>query len=183
MTILGDKLQTVDDKSRDVIKFLPKIFKEQMRVIELNRSYRNTLEIAEYANQWADTGHVTCLERHGKSVEIFDESEGKEALERILESVSLGTDKYETAAILTMTEAEAKFVYRYLKTKREDVFYIDRNSSAFKKGLTVTTYYMAKGLEFDQVFVYGGKKNHPFFSQFRYIGATRALHELYICEK
>jgi DNA helicase-2/ATP-dependent DNA helicase PcrA len=39
---------------------------------------------------------------------------------------------------------------------------------------------MAKGLEFDQVFVAGGEKHNPFYKQFQYISATRALHELYI---
>ena len=60
------------------------------------------------------------------------------------------------------------------------MFYIDRDSSEFCKGITVTTYYLAKGLEFDQVFVLGGDKQNPFYSQFKYISATRALHELYV---
>ena len=30
--------------------------------------------------------------------------------------------------------------------------WLNRDSSSFKKGLTVTTFYLAKGLEFDQVF-------------------------------
>ena len=51
-----------------------------------------------------------------------------------------------------MTEAEAFTLYQMLKARGEEVHYIDRNSSAFKKGLTVTTFYLAKGLEFDQVF-------------------------------
>ncbi|MCI9330275.1 MAG: hypothetical protein HFH22_10900, partial [Ruminococcus sp.] len=42
------------------------------------------------------------------------------------------------------------------------------------------TFYLAKGLEFDQVFVLGGEKESPLFQQFRYICATRALHELYV---
>ena len=35
---------------------------------------------------------------------------------------------------------------------KERLSYLDRNSTSFKKGLTVTTFYLAKGLEFDQVF-------------------------------
>ena len=35
---------------------------------------------------------------------------------------------------------------------------------------------------FDQVFVAGGQEKNPFFKQFRYICATRALHELYVYE-
>lgn len=88
--------------------------------------------------------------------------------------------EYENAAVLTMTEEEATDAYRYLKERREDVYYIDRDSSLFQKGITVTTFYLAKGLEFDQVFVLGGEKESPLFQQFRYICATRALHELYV---
>ena len=79
-----------------------------------------------------------------------------------------------------MTEKEALDLYCKLKEKKKDVSYIDRDSSKFRKGITVTTFYMAKGLEFDQVFVVGGKKDNPFYKQFQYISATRALHELYV---
>jgi DNA helicase-2/ATP-dependent DNA helicase PcrA len=103
-----------------------------------------------------------------------------EALQEMLSAIHVGEDRFETAAILTMTEEQAKCVYEYMKRQREDVYYIDRDSSAFKKGVTVTTYYLAKGLEFDQVFIFGGEKENPFFSQYRYISATRALHELYV---
>ena len=52
-----------------------------------------------------------------------------------------------------------------------------------KKGLTVTTFYMAKGLEFDQVFsVFPGEDRSPIVERARYIAATRALHELYMYE-
>lgn len=88
--------------------------------------------------------------------------------------------EYENAAVLTMTEEEAIDAYRYLRERREDVYYIDRDSSLFQKGITVTTFYLAKGLEFDQVFVLGGEKESLLFQQFRYICATRALHELYV---
>ena len=58
--------------------------------------------------------------------------------------------------------------------------YVDRNSSAFRKGLTVTTFYLAKGLEFDQVFAIQGSEENPLKKQAEYICATRALHELYV---
>ena len=59
--------------------------------------------------------------------------------------------------------------------------YINRDSQNFKRGLTVTTFYLAKGLEFDQVFtIYDGKKDSSLLKQARYICSTRALHELYM---
>ena len=184
MTILGDRAQTVDEEMQDVLKFLPRIFGRNVRRIEINKSYRNTIEIAKYAEKIGKAEEIEYIERHGK--EVVEESFGspEEMIERILSELKLGT-AYETAAVLTMSEGEARRAYDYLKKKREDVSYIDRNSSIFKKGVTVSTFYMAKGLEFDQVFVAGGEKENPFFRQFRYICATRALHELYVyeCEK
>ncbi len=180
MTILGDLAQTVDDVPRDVRKFLPKIFGKNLREIEMNRSYRNTLEIAEYASKWSDIDGIRFLERHGKPVEEWCMNSEKEVMKDILQKIYVDADGYETAAILTMTESQAKKIYKYLKERRGDVFFIDRNSSAFKRGVTVTTYYLAKGLEFDQVFVFGGERDHTLFRQFRYISATRALHELYV---
>ena len=44
----------------------------------------------------------------------------------------------------------------------------------------MTTYYLAKGLEFDQVFAITKNEDSAFLRQTRYICATRALHELYM---
>ena len=180
MTILGDRAQTVDEEPHDVLEFLPSLFGKKIRRIEMKKSYRNTLEIAEYASAITGVTGVQYLERHGKAVEEIKVATQKETMKHILNQVNLGVDGYETAAILTMTEKEAKDIYSYLKRKREDVSYINRDSSLFKKGITVTTYYLAKGLEFDQVFVLGGDKENPFYPQYQYISATRALHELYV---
>lgn len=183
MTILGDKAQTVDDKVQDVLKFLPKIFGKKIRKIEMNKSYRNTTEIAEYAGRFSEEKGVEYLDRHGKEVEVCRFEDRNQAVRDLLEKVSVGPAGYETAAVLTMTEVEAENLYEYLRTVREDVAYIDRDSSRFNRGITVTTFYMAKGLEFDQVFVMGGEKENPLYGQFQYISATRALHELYVFEK
>ena len=57
--------------------------------------------------------------------------------------------------------------------------WLNRDSSSFKKGLTVTTFYLAKGLEFDQVFsIFPKEEKREMMMQAQYIAATRALHEL-----
>ena len=188
MTILGDRAQTVEEENRDVLQFLPRIFGKQVRCIELNKSYRNTIEIAKYAEKIGQVSSIKYIKRHGREVEEHSFSTQEEALKEVLDV--MGADEglceenvCETSAVLVMTEKEARKAYEYLKRYREDVLYIDRDSTAFKKGLTVTTFYMAKGLEFDRVFIVGGDKENSFFRQFRYISATRALHELYVLEE
>ena len=217
MTILGDREQTMDGDQQDVLTFLPKIFGKDIRRIVMNKSYRNTIEIASYANKLAGITEVELFERHGKPVEEKEFSGLTEVLERVVKELRLekqtveeadkdmpekaasetdGTENgeelsYETAAVITRTADEAREAYYILQKKleaegfdtKERLSLLHRDSTNFKKGLTVTTFYMAKGLEFDQVFsVFPGTDRSPIVQRARYIAATRALHELYMYE-
>lgn len=179
-TILGDRAQSVDSEEQDVLRFLPAILGKDIRMMELKKSYRNTVEISSYAESVSHITGIEYMARHGKPVVMEEVSGQEEACQRILSQVSLSTEGYETAAVLTMTEEEARQVYEQLSAVRPDVYYIDRDSSSFRKGLTVTAFYLAKGLEFDQVFILGGDEKSPLYTQYQYIAATRALHELYV---
>lgn len=206
MTILGDREQTMDGEQQDVLTFLPKIFGKDIRKIVMNKSYRNTVEIASYANKLAGITEVELFERHGKPV-VEKEFPGlEEALESVVRELQLekqaviaenadeGVEdiiSYETAAVIARTADEARETYYILKEKleaegfdtKERLSLLHRDSTNFQKGLTVTTFYMAKGLEFDQVFsVFPGEDRSPIVERARYIAATRALHELYMYE-
>ena len=75
---------------------------------------------------------------------------------------------------------KARELYELLKRRGIQASYIDRDTSVFERGLTVTTFYLAKGLEFDQVFSVFEEEENPLMTQAKYICATRALHELYM---
>lgn len=182
MTILGDRAQTLDTKQQDVLRFLPKLLGSGIRTIEIKKSYRNTLEIAQYAEKISGVSDLELLDRHGKEVEEKTVASDTELLDEVICKLQC-PEKFETAALITTTEEEAFDLSRLLKARGVPVSYVDRNSSAFKKGLTVTTFYLAKGLEFDQVFAVRGSKENPLWKQAEYICATRALHELYVYEK
>ena len=183
MTILGDKAQTMEEKQQDVLKFLPGILGKKLRKIVMNKSYRNTVEIAKYAAELAGITDLELFERHGKPVveEVLWNPE--KAVEKIAEHLRVQPDGYETAAVLTMTDQEAWELAKALKERlgEDSVTYMNKDSSRFKKGITVTTFYLAKGLEFDQVFtVWGRQPEDALIRQAKYICATRALHELYM---
>ena len=191
MTILGDRAQTMDDKQQDVLTFLPKIFGRDIHKIIMNKSYRNTVEIATYANRLAGIEDKELFERHGAPVEEKVFADVKAAVKEIQDMLKLGEEEYETAAVILRTEKEAEQVWLLLKEELEKtdfdvknrLSWLDRNSTSFRKGLTVTTFYLAKGLEFDQVFaVFPEKDQTPLAEQARYIAATRALHELHMYE-
>lgn len=194
MTILGDKAQTMEEKNQDVLAFLPKIFGKDIRRILMNKSYRNTVEIASYANHLAGITDMELFERHGEPVEecTFEGRDSfEEALDEIVGKLQLGEEQFETAVLILRTEEEAKKAADRMKEKLEaagfDIqnrfSYLHRDSTSFCKGLTVTTFYLAKGLEFDQVFALFPEKDQSVLAkQGRYIAATRALHRLHMYE-
>ena len=188
MTILGDRAQTMENQQQDVLEFLPAIFGKDIRRIIMNRSYRNTTEIAEYANRLVGISDMELFQRHGCPVCEKKFGSRSEALDEIFRQWKNRSDDYETEALIFLTEEEARDAYFYLKAKSDDeekypVSYLDRNSQTFRKGLTVTTFYLAKGLEFDQVFgLFKAQKDTGLTTQAKYITATRALHELCMYE-
>lgn len=191
MTILGDKAQTMEAEAQDVMRFLPKIFGRNLRLIKMNKSYRNTVEIASFANKLAGIHNMELFQRHGRPVTEQKVKDFETACSRIWENLRIGEEGYETGAVLTMTEAEARWAEVYFSKRIEEekmsgrlsCTYVDKESKRFKKGLMITTFYLAKGLEFDQVFALCGDwKDHPLYRQAKYIMATRALHELYFYE-
>lgn len=180
MTILGDKMQTMDFDNQDVMSFLPKIFKNEMRAVFMDKSYRNTYEIASFAARIGGVQGLEYLDRHGKEVQTKAFGCVTEVVSAVGSALNLGENGYETAALITMTEQEAEMICDLLVHAGIDAVYINRNSERFEKGLIVTTFYLAKGLEFDQVFGVFPKEKRRIRKQAEYITATRALHELYL---
>ena len=189
MTILGDKAQTMEDETQDVLKFLPKIFGKDIRKIVMNRSYRNTMEVAKYANHLTGIEDIELFERHGEPVDERTFSSTEEALESVLEKWLNRREEFETEALIFLTEREAEHAFLYIEKRLKEIApeaenqlcYMNRDSQSFKKGLTVTTFYLAKGLEFDQVFgIFEEDRESGLQCQAKYITATRALHELHM---
>lgn len=179
MTIVGDRAQTMEDKQSDVLRFLPKILGRDIRIMEIRKSYRSTAEIASYAARLIGDESVEIMERHGEEPAFFEGSTDKliETLaSRVCEELDAGM---ETVGILCMTEADAQSVHDRIKDILPNVNYLDKNSRKFHAGIVVTTFYLAKGLEFDSVHAMTRKEyNTPLHRQGLYICATRALHRL-----
>lgn len=187
MTILGDRAQTMADQQQDVLQFLPGIFGKDLRRIEMRKSYRNTVEIASYAANLIGVTDPELFERHGMPVLKRDVTDLEAALREAVDTLFPDEKTYETAAVIVPDEKTAERAYLILRgilaEKDFDcgkrLSWLNRDSSSFKKGLTVTTFYLAKGLEFDQVFsIFPKDEKREMMMQAQYIAATRALHEL-----
>ena len=186
MTILGDRAQTMADQQQDVLQFLPGIFGKDLR-IEMRKSYRNTVEIASYAANLIGVTDLELFERHGMPVLERDVSDLEAALREAVDTLFPDEKTYETAAVIVPDEKTAERAYLILREILAEkdfdcgkrLSWLNRDSSSFKKGLTVTTFYLAKGLEFDQVFsIFPKDEKREIMMQAQYIAATRALHEL-----
>ena len=187
MTILGDRAQTMADQQQDVLQFLPGIFGKDLRRIEMRKSYRNTVEIASYAANLIGVTDLELFERHGMPVLERDVTDLEAALREAVDTLFPEEKTYETAAVIVPDEKTAERAYLILREIlvekdfdcEKRLSWLNRDSSSFKKGLTVTTFYLAKGLEFDQVFsIFPKDEKREMMMQAQYIAATRALHEL-----
>lgn len=183
MTILGDKAQTMEEEQRDVLTFLPSVFGSGLHTVTLNRSYRSTKEITEYAAALAGLDTVSSIDRHGNNVEEYyfeDGTEGFRALAAKLKECAVRDD---TLAVLTMNAREAGDIYTVLKEEDfgVEVSLITSDTTAFKTGISVAPFYLTKGLEFDGVCIVDYDiPSESLHRQALYISATRALHELYV---
>lgn len=187
MTILGDRAQTMADQQQDVLQFLPGIFGKDLRRIEMRKSYRNTVEISDFANEILRHGDfaiypVEPVLRHGTAVQ-------KEAFADEAALLAAGVQKikawqeqgYETIAVVCRDEAEAAATARKLK-KYVPVVEEDLETAEFGEGVMVLPVAYTKGLEFDAVLLLDPtEEKYPENDgqvKLLYVAATRALHEL-----
>ncbi len=183
MTILGDREQQAAPGKLDTQTLCKEIFGKEVKLLTLKKSYRSTSQITRFANRIAGIQNEEAFERPGKEPEwILSKNESEMQLKIIEKLTNRQNDNFETTAILTTTEEQAERLYVALKDKL-DVHMLSPNSSKMEKGIVITTFYLAKGLEFDSVHVAytpTEEKLTEYQRQILYIGATRALHELYV---
>lgn len=177
MTILGDRMQTLAEKEQDVMAFLPKLFGKGIHCVTLNKSYRSTVEITEFASRFTKESGISMVERHGEKpqVKTFHSAEEQYAgIKKDMESEA----GFDTMAVLCL---DAKTTVQTAKALK--LPFLTKDSMKFQKGVSVLPFYLAKGLEFDVVYAPDLQNyNTPFHKQALYINATRALHTLRLYE-
>lgn len=148
----------------------------------LAKSYRNTIEISEYAGRVLDRASqgsykIQPVIRHGTPVDICRTS--SEKLPALLkQTVSETTAKgFETIAVICRTEEDAAQVRELLDIPAEE-------STSFHNGVMVLPVMLTKGLEFDAVILWKPDEEHygqnPREAKLLYVAITRALHELHL---
>lgn len=181
MTILGDMEQQASPDKQDIQGICREIFGKEAKLLTLTKSYRSTSEITRFANRLAGIKKEEAFQRPGKEPAWILSDNEEEMQEKIVENLKKEQEKfYETTAILTTTAEQAKRLYLALK-EQQNVTLLSPDSSKMEKGIVITTFYLAKGLEFDSVHIAYAPREEAlsdYQRQIMYIAATRALHEL-----
>lgn len=180
MTILGDKVQTMAEKRQDVLDYLPKIFGKNVHCVYLDKSYRSTSEIMDFANRLLGEQGMQTIERHGEEPVVFYAKTNEDMYAKLAEDLEKETTA-ETTAILCLTAEHAENICKELKKRavKTELTLLKKDSMRFQKGISVMPFYLAKGLEFDSVFVPDLQDyTLPLHRQALYINVTRALHML-----
>ncbi len=153
----------------------------------LQKSYRNTIEISEFAGKILDAASfgrykITPVIRHGQPVveeNFWSEDEMADRLETLLPAIA--EKGYSTTAIICMSEKEAAACRSLLENR---VTLADGEASNYSAGVMILPIRLVKGLEFDTVVLWNPRIQQnikrPDTAKLLYVASTRALHELYI---
>lgn len=155
----------------------------------LRKSYRNTVEISEFANDILRHGDfavypVEPIIRHGAAVRVEKQPDATALLEETVHTIrKWQQDGYETIAVICREEKEAAELAEQLKSYMEIVD-CNPGTTEFGDGVMVLSVAYTKGLEFDAVLLYDPtQKKYPADNghvKLLYVAATRALHELVV---
>jgi DNA helicase-2/ATP-dependent DNA helicase PcrA len=178
-TILGDVHQTVNPYSASSAETIERVF-PQAAIVRLHRSYRSTLEITAFAQRITPTPDLIALERHGRAPEVlrFDSPAAELQAVQLLVTAFRSSGR-QSLGIICKTLRQATQVHRALQDP--GVQLLTAESTTIRERVIITTAYLAKGLEFDEVIV-------PFTSAatyktkidkgMLYVACTRAMHQL-----
>lgn len=182
-TIVGDsnqRLITLDEEP--AMLHLDEIFKDsnvEIKPYDLNKSYRSTQEIMEYANQFINEDRIIPLVRNGEPIIEEKVSSNEDFIGTLLPIIEdYEEDGLENIAVIFKDKKElAK--YASLVKEKISIQSLDNEDIMYKGGKVLLPAYLAKGLEFDGVIVVDNNEIQPLL---KYIMCTRALHRLSVIE-
>lgn len=197
ITILGDLSQGIHsyraiDNWEEV---LDKVFAyDEPNYMKLIQSYRTTVEVMNLANEVIkklDNEGIVLAKpviRHGLKPEFKEFDKEKELIEALEEKLKKAQGKqYKSIAVICKNIAECRRIKRYLdKNKVIECKILSERQKEYNAGVIIVPSYLAKGLEFDVVFITNIKETYSLNDldiKLLYVAMTRTLHELFIYSK
>ncbi|BBH19973.1 DNA helicase [Paenibacillus baekrokdamisoli] len=189
MTVLGDLQQGIHGYAGihswgELTALFPA---DHTGYFELDRSYRSTMEIIDFANRVLGgmgdgVKPATPVFRSGEAVDVEQAINDGVRLDEIVQTVKnwRNEESYRTIAVLGRTARSCEAIATRLEAEGIQVSLVQSKQEAYKGGLTVVPAYLAKGLEFDAVLIADADQTSfgPNDAKLLYVACTRALHKL-----
>ncbi|MEC0232538.1 HelD family protein [Paenibacillus alba] len=190
-TILGDLSQGIHAYQgiTDWKEFSSLFQTEATGYFELERSYRSTMEIIQFANLVLQRGVENPLLavpvfRSGNKVRVLQtDIKGRfPLLQSAIATLQQGSSS--TIAVVARTEKQAQELHEALSAAGIETNLITSKQRVYRGGISVLPVYLTKGLEFDAVLLMDVTAGHYeatlMDAKLLYVGCTRALHELWL---
>ncbi|HAU5057310.1 TPA: AAA family ATPase [Clostridioides difficile] len=179
-TILGGFGQLVNPNHTHTLDDMRQLYNEG-ELVTLNKSYRSTFEIINFAKKVQDVSSLEPIERHGEEPALVKCTNKQDEVSKIkIEIEEFKKSDNATLGIILKTDSDAEVIYNALK-QEYSVNLISSESSSFTKGVSITSIKMSKGLEFDEVII-PSVNSKTYYSDYDrsllYIACTRAMHKL-----
>ncbi|MDN6590325.1 MAG: AAA family ATPase [Lactobacillus sp.] len=184
-TMLGDLNQAIftKDESRSLLKQISGLFDpEKTDVVQLTKSYRSTKQLTNFTKQILRQGEkIEAFNRQGPKPVIWGRDNDEKAIDVLVDVLRDNEKRKMTTVIITKDSASAKFVHEELSKKKEPTTLIATANQRLVDGTLVIPSYLAKGLEFDAVVMWGANKENYHQldeTQLVYTITSRAMYKL-----
>ena len=180
ITIFGDLAQSIYSyRSIDNWTQVNRLLKNKYIIKQLNKSYRNTIEIMNEANKIIETlGYSKAVPviRNGDNVRYLKSDDITNTIINLCNDYR--NQGYNSVAIITKDTKKANDIYNKLKQNIE-VDLVVENNDIKKHNIKIIPSHLSKGLEFDAVIVIDDFiRNNILDMKLLYVSMTRAMHKL-----
>ncbi len=180
-TILGDATQSVNPYTSSGPQAIQRTLKGAT-LVTLNKSYRSTFEIMQFALRISPNPDLVAMRRQGDEPQVIRCDTDKQALVVILQEIeAFSASNHRSLAILAKTQPQAKKLHRQLVDASVKATLLAPEIGGATTGIVVCSPHLAKGLEFDRVVIADASEANYATQMDRnllYVACTRAMHRL-----
>lgn len=193
-TIVGDLAQGIYSY-RGIRSWenLQKMIFPEANYVQLQKSYRTTMEIMNMANAILQLMKmkiptVEPVVRHGRKPTFVQFQNTKDFVTRIeLTLKQVHEDQYHSVALIGKSETECKEIFKLLNRNIAHPVQLLKENEEMQPGhLIIVPAYLSKGLESDAVILAALKQSYTLDEldlKLLYVAMTRPMHQLYILSK